>query len=33
MILEFISIVIAWLFTIGLFTLIFDGKNAFRKRK
>ena len=33
MILEFISVVIAYLFTIGLFTLLFDGKNAFRKRK
>ena len=33
MILEFISVVIAYLFTIGLFTLLFDGKNAFKRNK
>ncbi len=32
-ILEFISIVLAWIITIGIFTLIFDGKNAFKKNR
>lgn len=33
LILEFISIAVAWIITIGIFTLIFDGKNAFKKKR
>jgi hypothetical protein len=32
-ILETISILIAWFFTIALFTLIFDGKDAFKRNR
>ena len=32
-ILEIISIVIAWLITIGILTLIFDGTDGFKRNK
>ena len=32
-ILEFICLVAAWFITIGILTLIFDGKDAFKRRR